>query len=117
MQVVVLRERCPDRVSCPHLYCTDRGTYVVQGYVNAELSREPGQAVVEIPLALIPEIAAHSHADLYLTDHGTVLVRGAKVTDPEALARMQLPDDEDAVELVAEVLPALDLTLDVVASA
>jgi hypothetical protein len=109
MKVVLLRDICPDRVSCPQLYSTDRGTYVVQGYVSTDLAHSSGQAVVEIPLKLVPEVAAHNHVDLYLTDRGTVLVRGTKVTDQEVLAAMQLPAGEDAVELAADVLPPLEV--------
>jgi hypothetical protein len=112
MKVVLLREYCPDRVSCPQLYTTDKGTYVVQGYISTDLTHDSGQAVVEIPLALVPELAAHKHVDLYLTDRGTVLVRGTKVTDQEALSVMRLPSGEDAVELAADVLPPLEVVAD-----
>lgn len=113
MKVALLRgEPCPDRISCPHVFITDRGTHAVQGYVSTDLACEPGQAVVEIPLSLIPELAAHSHHDLYLTDRGTVLVRGAKITDAEALAAIRLPAGEDVVELAKNVLPALEVLAD-----
>lgn len=111
MKIVLLRERCPDRVSCPHLYSTDKGTYVVQGYISTNLPHDSGQTVVEIPLSLVPEFAAHTHVDLVLTDHETVLVRGTRVTDKEALAKMQLPVGEDAVELAADVLPPLEVAV------
>lgn len=111
MKVVLLRgEPCPDRVTCPHVFVTDRGTHVVQGYISNDLACEPGQAVVEIPLTLVPEIAAHSHHDLYLTDRGTVLVRGTKVVDPEVLTAIRLPAGEDIVELAENVLPALEVS-------
>ena len=112
MKVVLLRNQCPDRVSCPRLYSTDQGTYVVQGYANADLACRPGEAVVEVPLTLIPEIAAQSHRDLHVTDHGTVLVRGSKISDREALVDLRLPAGEEAVELAADALPALEVTVD-----
>lgn len=45
---------------------------------------------------------------LYRTERGSVLARGLKVTDPEVLAALDLPEHETVVELpaalVAEVL-------------
>jgi hypothetical protein len=113
MKVFLLRgDPCPDRVSCPHLFATDRGTHIVQGRSSTDLTRQPGQAVVEIPLTLIPEIATRSHRDLHLTDRGTAVIRGAKVTDSEALAAIRLPADEDVVELAQNVLPTLEALTD-----
>jgi len=40
--------------------------------------------------------------NLYATDHGTYVVQGSKVTDPEALATLRargLPDHETVVEI------------------
>jgi hypothetical protein len=36
---------------------------------------------------------------LFATDRDTLLVQGYKVTDPEALAAMRLPDNETVVEV------------------
>jgi hypothetical protein len=41
---------------------------------------------------------------LYRTDRGSVLARGLKVTDAEALEALGLPDHETVVELPAEML-------------
>jgi hypothetical protein len=41
---------------------------------------------------------------LYATDRGTFVVQGYKVTDPAALAALNLPDHETAVEVPADVL-------------
>jgi hypothetical protein len=43
------------------------------------------------------------------TDRGTFVVQGAIVTDPEALAAMELPAHETAVEVPAELLASLKL--------
>lgn len=105
-----LREICPDRVSCPNLFITDDGTFVVQGYVTCEtreLANDEDQAVVEVPLALLPEAALQHCADLVVTDRDTVLVRGARLTDPEALAMIVLSANEAAVELTAAAMPTL----------
>jgi hypothetical protein len=41
---------------------------------------------------------------VFVTDRGTVVVQGAIVTDPEALAAMELPAYETAVEVPASLL-------------
>jgi hypothetical protein len=52
--------------TCPTLYETDRGTYVVQGYVVADeealgtLGLPPGESAVEIPAALLNEFVGGS---------------------------------------------------------
>ena len=40
----------------------------------------------------------------YATDRGTYVVQGWKITDADALAQMDLPDHETAVEIPAELL-------------
>jgi hypothetical protein len=40
----------------------------------------------------------------YATDRGTYVVQGWKVTDGEALAELDIPDHETAVEIPAELL-------------
>ena len=46
---------------------------------------------------------------VYETDRGTVVVQGAIVTDPDALAAMKLPEHETAVEVPASLLASLNL--------
>jgi hypothetical protein len=41
---------------------------------------------------------------LYATDRGTFVVQGSRVTDPEALASVELPAHEALVEVPAELL-------------
>lgn len=111
MKIVVLRgEDCGDRITCPHVFATDRGTHIVQGYVSAGLVCGPGQVVVEVPLGLMPEVAAHSHDDLALTARGSVLIRGVRVSDPQALAAIPVAAGEDLVELAGNVLPPLEVS-------
>ena len=40
----------------------------------------------------------------YLTDRGTAVVQGYVITDPEALAQLNLPAGETAVEIPIDVL-------------
>lgn len=104
MRLTRLWRDCPDTESCPTLYRTDRGTAVVQGYLlvtNLETLVGPmaaGEAVVEVPLALFSGFAI-SGPSLHPTERDTLLVRGSRVTDPEALTTLRLPVGEAAVEI------------------
>jgi hypothetical protein len=44
---------------------------------------------------------------VYATDRGTYVVQGTIVTDPDALASVQLPAHETLVEVPAELLASL----------
>lgn len=41
---------------------------------------------------------------VYRTDRGTLVVQGWQLTDPDARARMNIPDGEDAVEIPDRML-------------
>lgn len=62
MKSTHIRDTSPTRDTCPTLRRTDRGTYLVQGYVVtdpealAELNVPEGETVVEVPAELLPEI-------------------------------------------------------------
>jgi hypothetical protein len=109
MKIVFLRAECGNTRSCPNINLSDRGTYVVQGYiVPSEQQLSPGEAVVEIPLSLLPELCGATLQDaLALTDCGTLHIRGWQVTDPETLAELNLPAGENAVEIPRSLLPKL----------
>jgi hypothetical protein len=115
MKIVLVRGSCNNGRTCPNVNISDRGTFVVQGYVATadpllEQEITPAEAVVEIPLSLMPELAgAASRAGLYLTDRGTVLVQGTQVIDPEALVELDLPAGENAVEISMSMFPELDV--------
>lgn len=42
-------------------------------------------------------------------DNNTLLLRGAPVTDPAALAILQLPEGETAIEVDYDLLPTLEV--------
>ena len=44
---------------------------------------------------------------LYLTDRGTYVVQGWRVTDPQALAQLDIPDHETVVEVPVDVVRAV----------
>lgn len=79
----------------PTLYRTDRNTYVAQGYKVAGTTR-----TVEIWKGLFNYLPGGVRLDTEVIDTGkSYLISGEPVTDTEALAQMDLPDNESAVEI------------------
>ncbi|NIK54653.1 hypothetical protein [Kribbella shirazensis] len=52
-----------------------------------------------------PESAPKNSPTLYKTDRGSWVVQGWVVTDPDALATLNLPDGETAVEIPDRMIP------------
>ncbi|HZX06812.1 hypothetical protein [Kribbella sp.] len=52
-----------------------------------------------------PESAPKNSPTLYKTDRGSWVVQGWVVTDPAALATLNLPDGETAVEIPDRMIP------------
>jgi hypothetical protein len=80
----------------PTLFATDRNTYVVQGW------KVPGdERSVEIPERLLGFLEPGTNLDAVLrgTGLGTYRLTGMMVTDPDALAQMDIPGHESAVEV------------------
>ncbi|MCZ4086217.1 MULTISPECIES: hypothetical protein [Streptomyces] len=108
---------------CPTLYATDRDTYLVQGWrifaqdLLIQLTIPEGETAVEVPT----ELFEHLEKDglpagefrrledplMVLTPEGTYVVQGREVTDPEALAVMEIPDYETVVEVPKAAITAL----------
>jgi hypothetical protein len=114
MKITLLRSECANTRTCPNINATDQGTLVVQGRAvsgnaHADLPLGSGEAVVEVPLALLAELAVdpRPRSGVQLTGHGTVLIRGELVTDREVLGELALPDGELAVEVPNAQLPVL----------
>lgn len=100
---------------CPTLYATDRDTYLVQGWkifandLLMQLDVAEGETAVEVPTELFEhltqdglptgEIRRVEDPVVILTAGGTFVVQGQQVTDPEALAQMEIPDYETVVEV------------------
>jgi hypothetical protein len=80
----------------PTLFATNRDTYVVQGW---RVPRE--DTSVEIPKRLLSYLESGTELDVALRDtgHGSYVLSGAPVTDPEALAEMDIPGHETCVEV------------------
>lgn len=102
MRIVArLRGTCPDTNTCPTIHLSDRGTLVIQGYVIEPVTPlRSGEAAVEIPASLLPELVAADVPDgVHLTDRDTVVVAGRAVVDADAFAQLRLPEGEAAVEI------------------
>ncbi|MGH3850206.1 MAG: hypothetical protein ACRDRT_10955, partial [Pseudonocardiaceae bacterium] len=101
--------------TCPNINMTDRGTYIVQGYLATGLDLDgqvlgSGESVVKVPSSLLPELAVDetAYGALRHTDRGTVLVCGNLVVDVETLRELCLPAGEVAVEVPISALPELE---------
>ena len=113
MRLIFLRSSCDDWRTCPNINITDQGTYVVQGYLVTDSDPgsdvlAPDETVVEIPAALLPELASDgTPSDAFRrTERGTILVRGRAITDlidDREVLRMHYSDDGKYVG--AEVAP------------
>lgn len=81
---------------CPSLYATDRGTYVVQGWKTGS------PETIEIPHLLLGFALPDTFigTSMFDTGRGTFRLSGGSVTDPEALAQMDIYPDETAIEVV-----------------
>ncbi|WP_330253601.1 hypothetical protein OG874_03050 [Nocardia sp. NBC_00565] len=79
----------------PTLFLSDRETYVTQGWSTDRPD------TIEIPQRLIRFLKPGTCLGALLRDtgHGTFLLSGEPVTDPEALEQIRLPGHESAVEV------------------
>jgi hypothetical protein len=106
----------------PTLFATDRGSYVVQGWIVTDpeilamIVISDGEAVVEVPAALMAHLAKDGLSGdvvnlvppiVHITENGNYIIRGRRVTDPEALGQMTIPDHETCVEVSRSAVAAL----------
>jgi hypothetical protein len=107
----------------PTLYATDRDSYIVQGYVVTDsailalFDLADHETLVEVPARLM----AHLDKDglsvailhpappiVHVTADGNYIMRGPRVTDPQALGQMSIPPHETCIEVAkSSVLPLL----------
>jgi hypothetical protein len=72
------------------------------------ISRNRPQEVGRMRLTLVakdPDSVPDGSPTLYRTDRGSWIVQGWKVTDPEALAVMDVPEGETCVEIPDRMIP------------
>ncbi len=106
----------------PSLYATDRESYIVQGWIVTDpallalIDLDDEETVVEVPAKLMALLAKDGLTGevnhrlppiVLLTDSGNYIVKGARVTDAEALGRMDIPDHETCVEVTKPAMLAL----------
>lgn len=106
----------------PTLYATDRGTYIVQGWVVtdseilAKLDVSEDETVVEVPPGLLPYLANNGLSGVvtswvppivHVKDDGNYIIQGKRVTDSEALMQMDIPDYETCVEVSDSAIRSL----------
>lgn len=78
----------------PRLYISDHATLVVQGWKTGN------ENMIEIPHRLLAFCEPGTClTGLQDTGHGTFLLTGTPITDPEALEQMRIPAHETAVEV------------------
>lgn len=108
------KDPASEKVDCPSLYDTDRDTYVVQGakvidpQILSRLQLTADETCVEVPDRLMVRL---TNSRLIVADDGrpaptiistgpdTYVVKGAIVTDAEALGDMSIPEHETVVEV------------------
>lgn len=106
----------------PTLYATDRETYVIQGWkvtdpeILAKLDVPEGQTLVEIPALLLSHLAkdgvygvvtSWAPPIVHVKENGNYIMQGRSVSDPDALANMDIPDHETCVEVSKAIVRAL----------
>ena len=106
----------------PTLFATDRGSYVVQGWIVTDpeilavIAVSDGAAIVEVPAALMAHLAKDGLSGdvvnlvppiVHITENGNYIIRGRRVMDPEALGQMTIPDHETCVEVSRSAIAAL----------
>ena len=106
----------------PTLYATEGCTYLIQGWkvtdseILTKLDIPEGETVVEIYARLMTHLAKDGLSGVvtswippivHVKENGNLIIQGKRVTDPEALAQMMIPDHEDAVEVDRAAIEAL----------
>lgn len=106
----------------PTLFVTDRDLYVVQGWIVTDpeilamIVMSDDETVIEVPSALLAyltkdglsgEVVNVGPPIVYVAEDGNYIIRGRRVTDPEALGQMTIPDHETCVEVSRSIFAAL----------
>jgi hypothetical protein len=106
----------------PTLYATDRGTYIVQGWIVtdheilAKLDIPEGHTVVEVPPGLFAHLAKDGVSGtvtswvppiVHVMRSGNFIVQGERVASTDARGQMDIPEHEDCVEVPKSVIRAM----------
>ncbi|MGH3868873.1 MAG: hypothetical protein ACRDQ4_22690 [Pseudonocardiaceae bacterium] len=114
------KESQPDE--SPTLFATDRDSYLVQGWIVtdpeilARIAVSDDETIVEVPAALMAHLAQDGLSGdvvnvvppiVHITENGNYIIKGSRVTDPETLEQMTIPDHETCVEVSRSAIAAL----------
>ena len=114
------KESRPDE--SPTLFATDRDSYVVQGWIITDpeilamVTVSDDETIVEVPATLMAHLAKDGlNGDVlnvvppivHTTANGNYIINGSRVTDPDALGQMTIPDHETCVEVSRSTIMAL----------
>jgi len=106
----------------PTLFSTDRDSYVVQGWIVTDseilamIVVRDDETIVEVPAALMAHLAKDGLSGdvvnlvppiVHIAENGNYIIKGSRVTDPEALGQMDIPDHETCVEVARSAIIAL----------
>jgi hypothetical protein len=106
----------------PTLYATDQDSYVVQGWivtnddVLAKLDLAENETVVEVYSRLLShlekdglsgEVTTETYPIVHITEDGTYVLQGKHLADVDALAQMDIPSHETAIEIPRSVMAEL----------
>lgn len=106
----------------PTLFATDRDSYVVQGWIVTDpeilamIVVPDDEMVVEVPPALMAHLAKDGLSGdvvnlvppiMHIAANGNYIIKGSRVTDPEALGQMTIPEHETCVEVSRPAIMAL----------
>lgn len=106
----------------PTLFATDCDTYVVQGWIVVDpeilamIALRDDETIVEVPAALMGHLAKDGLSGdvvnlvppiMHVLENGNYIIKGLRVTDPEALRQMNIPDHETCVEIARSAIAAL----------
>ncbi|MGH3911947.1 MAG: hypothetical protein ACRDTC_00845 [Pseudonocardiaceae bacterium] len=114
------KESRPDE--SPTLFATDRDSFVVQGWIVTDpeilamIVLRDDETIVEVPAALMAHLAKDGISGdvvnlvppiVHVAVNGNYIIKGLRVTDPEALGQMHIPDHETCVEVSRSAVAVL----------
>ncbi|MGH3549851.1 MAG: hypothetical protein ACRDQU_17425 [Pseudonocardiaceae bacterium] len=103
----------------PTLFATDRNSYVLQGWIVTDpeilamITVPDEETIVEVPATLMAHLAQDGLSGdvvnlvppiVHIAQNGNYVIKGWRVTDPEALRQMTVPDHETCVEVSCAAL-------------
>lgn len=106
----------------PTLYSTDHESYVIQGWVVADegilalLTVPEDETLIEVPPDLLDYLSLdgldpstkHTVPPIvHVMENGNFILQGPRVTDPEVLSQMDIPDHETCIHVSRSAVAAL----------